>query len=209
MIVRDDWNHYTYVYGDDRTATIAFDVAAAVFSEDHFAHGVRVVTEGDLASIEAALDGADALLVGRLTYGDRRELVLQVADLASFAEARSRVEALGATVHDTPGWGYFDERVCPTPADWRRIQDRETLERLDLDGNGALRVLHRFFGDDAALDAIGSRLEAEGFAPVERSERRMALAHEHPLDDVSRITIGLMRLSEHHGAVYDGWVLPG
>ncbi|MCA9491906.1 MAG: hypothetical protein KC656_04655 [Myxococcales bacterium] len=207
-----DWNHYTYVYGEGRTARVDFDVEAAVLPSDDSQRGLRVRwADGsvDRTSLQHVLDGVDAWLVGKLTYAGTTELVLQ---LGGSVDADAVVHALaqtGATTELTAGWDYFNDRVCPTPQDWRRIQDREALERLDIDGDGELRVLHRFYGDDDALERIRERLADEGFETVESAPSHLTLAHVHPLNDISRITLGLMRLCEPAGVAYDGWVLPG
>jgi hypothetical protein len=208
MRVGSDWNHYTYVYGDDKTARVTFDVEAAVLPNDAGDRGVRFKTTPPLTRDELveALGGVEVWLVGELHYADAVEFVLQVPPTLTNDDLANSLP--GHTLEWTPGWDYFDDRICPTPADWRRIQDREALDRLDLDLDGVLQILHRFYGDATGLEAIASRLEAEGFATVDRSDTRMTLAHSHPIGDVSRITLGLLRLCEKNGVAYDGWVLP-
>ncbi len=217
MRENDSWNHYTYVYGatedqPGRTARVEFDIEAAVLPSDDSMQGLRVRwADGTIEAAELVhiLDAVEAWLVGKLHYHDTRELVLQVDGDVDLADTVRALEQAGATVEKTRGWDYFNDRVCPTPADWRRIQDRETLERLDLDGDGELRVLHRMVGPVESLNAISERLESEGFEEVDREGEHLTLAHVHPIADISRITLGLMRLCEPKGVAYDGWVLPG
>lgn len=206
---RTDWNHYVYRYGegsDAREARVEFDVMAAITGTDG-AHTVRVIApEG--ASLDDALATLDGLHVGTLHYAGKVERV--VACAAPLPEAvRTGLEAAGAAVHVLAGTDYVSDRVHPGPADWRRITDREALERLDLDGDGELRVLHRFYGPASGLQAVAERLEPEGFERVDGDGERLTLAHRHPIGRISEITLGLMRLGEGHGVAYDGWVLPG
>lgn len=201
-----DWNHYRYVYGDDKPAVVHFDVEAAVVPQSGSWHGLRVYGLPDPSALETRLADVEVWLVGELHYDGRIEYVLQV-EQAHVNAVNTALEGLDLAW--TTDWDYFDERVCPTPADWRRIQDREALARLDLDTNGEIEVLHRFYGDAPGLDAIAERLMTEGFTEVDRQTTRMTLAHHHPLVDISTITLGLMRLCESNGVAYDGWLLPG
>jgi hypothetical protein len=211
MRIDSDWNHYDYTYGEGQHATTHFHVGSAVFSDPGLPHGARVIFAAPFEqdAFLAMVQDVDGRLVGRMEYAGKVEMVAALAEADGLEPARSAIEAAGGTIELTDGWGYFDSRVCPSAADWRRIEDREALERLDLDGDGELRILHRFFGGAEALERVWERLEPEGFASVERGDDRMTLAHRHPIADISRITVGLQRLCERAGIAYDGWVLPG
>jgi hypothetical protein len=206
MRIGTDWNHYGYTYGEGKRAEVHFDVEAAVVPQDADWRGLRVHGVADREALVERLADADAWLVGELRYDGRVEHVLVVRPTAVDAVTTALADA---TLEWTSSWDYFDDRVCPTPADWRRIEDREALARLDLDGDGSLRVLHRFYGDADALQAITDRLASEEFTPVDAQPTRLTLAHEHPIDDLSTITVGLLRLCERLGVAYDGWILPG
>jgi len=207
---RSDWNHYEYVYGEGARARVDFDVMAAVLPDDEGKNCLRVVCADDMVpAVEGALAAVEGRLVGTLAYAGQQEWVVWT-DLEQVpASLGSRV---GVQAQLVPGRDYTADRVFPDPADWRRIEDREAIQRLgllDLDGDGILRVLHRFVGSEAALGAIAERLASESFTPVDRGDGRMTLAHEHPIERISEITLGLQRLSEARGVAYDGWVLPG
>lgn len=208
---RPVWNHYTYTYGEGRSARVEFDVEAAIGLSRPDSTGARLVADAavDEGRIAEALGELDVLLVGILAYAGQVERVIQTPSPEAVTARRGALAEAGVTLELTPGWAYFEDRVSPSPADWQRIGDREALERLDLDGDGHLRVLHRFFGTPRALDAIATRLTPEGFEDAGRDGERMTLAHVHPIGDISRITVGLLRLCEHHGVAYDGWALPG
>jgi hypothetical protein len=210
---RSDWNHYAYTYGEGeqaREARVEFDVMAAVMP-DGAGHTVRVVAdEAESERVLEVLASVDGLHVGTLHYAGRCEQVLVVQQPLSEAVVASLTSA-GGQVHQMKGWDYVNDRVAPAPADWRRITDREALQRLDLDGDGELRVLHRFVGAATGLRAVLDRLVPEGFEQVEHDPdaERLVLAHRHSMGRISEITVGLLRLSERHGVAYDGWVLPG
>lgn len=200
---RGDWNHYTYVYGEGRLAEVEFDVAAALLPDPgRWPHGLRVhLDDADETAVLAALEGADGVLVGRLRYAGRIELVVQVVDPAGVGPIA------GARIERTPGWDYFQDRVSPSPADWRRIEDRETIARLGLAPAGAVRTVHRFYGERAALDRVRERLAPEGFEPLAEDDRHLALVRLQPIEGISLITVGLLRLCEHAGVAYEGWTV--
>jgi len=205
-----DWNHYEYTYGEGAQARVDFDVMAAVVPGDDGANCLRVVVADDgIDAVESLLASVDGRLVGTLRYAGQHEWVVWT-DVRELSDELGRaLAAAGAKVAVLGGHDYANDRIFPTPADWRRIEDREALERLDLDGDGALRVLHRFVGPEAGLAAVAERLAPEAFTEVETGPERRVLAHEHPIGQISDITLGLMRLCEAHGVAYDGWVLPG
>jgi len=207
---RSDWNHYEYTYGEGASARVDFDIMAAVLPDEAGRHCLRVVGDAEAAeAIREALAPVEGRLVGRLRYADKVEWVAWTDHEALPAEQADALQAAGGQVQLVPGRDFSTDRVFPTPADWRRIEDREALERLDLDGDGALRVLHRFVGSEAGLKNVAERLAPEQFTEVDRGPERLTLAHEHPIGRISEITLGLLRLGEAHGVAYDGWVLPG
>lgn len=201
MLRRGDWNHYRYTYAEGREAEVAFDVQAAFLpASDRWPHGVRLLLDEEEAEagVLDALEALDALLVGRLRYAGRLELVLQVGDRAQLGELpRARVE-------HTPGWDYFQDRVSPSPIDWRRIEDRETVERLGLT-EGDLRAIHGFFGEPTALRTVRERLLPERFEIELEEGRHLAMAHVQPVEHISVVTVGLLRLCEQNGVAYEGW----
>lgn len=205
---RADWNHYAYTYGegdDAREARVAFDVMAAVMGVEG-RHTLRILAPEGTA-LDGLLETVDGLHVGTLHYAGKVEWVVACDGLDE--SLRASLRAAGASVQLLDGTDYVSDRVTPSPADWRRITDREALERLDLDGDGELRVLHRFVGPEGGLGAIAERLDPEGFERVVADGEHLTLAHRHPIGRISEITLGLMRLGEAHGVAYDGWVLPG
>ncbi len=209
---RADWNHYVYVYGEGeaaREARVEFDVMAAVMPGDDGVTLRVVAPEAQEAAVSEVLQPLEGLWVGTMRYAGQVETVVQCPRGSLDPAIGSALEALGASWQQVDGWAYTNDRIAPTPADWRRIEDREALERLDLDGDGELRVLHRFYGSAAGLKAIEERLADERFTRVDGSDERLTLAHSHPIGAISEITCGLLRLGEAHGVAYDGWVLPG
>lgn len=213
MRIDTDWNHYTYAYGDEgRTAVVHFDVGCALMPcPDSHQTTVRIQvrqTEAahDLrAHLGAHLGPVDCWLVGTMAYADVTVLVLQVEALTAFDAALPAVLAgLDAAVERSPGWSFFEDRICPTEKDWRRITDREQLERLDVDPTVLADVAHSFYGSEKGLGAIHARLVPEGFRG-EPAGDRLEMRKDHRPADVSGITLPLMRLARQHGCAYDGW----
>lgn len=203
---RGDWNHYTYVYGESARARVDFDVEAALLPQRG---GVSVRVMGPEGLDLSLLEPLDALLVGTLRYAGKVEALLHQEAGDVDPAVRAALEAAGATVEVHPGWDVFDDRICPSPADWRRIEDRETLERLDLDGDQRLRVLHRFVGAERGLEPLQAQLIQGGMELVERRGEHLVMAHVHPIGEISAVTVALLTAGEKLGVAYDGWVLPG
>ena len=131
---RSDWNYYSYRYGEGQEATVHFDVQAALVAPSSHVHCVRVVVPDGTGTFETALmellAEVDGLLVGIMHYGGQTEFVLQVEHHHAVVPHEGSLIERGAALQHCPGWDYFDDRVCPTDLDWRRITDREAIDRL-------------------------------------------------------------------------------
>ncbi|MBT3218956.1 MAG: hypothetical protein HN348_07675 [Proteobacteria bacterium] len=209
---RSDWNFYSYSYGEGQEATVHFDLQAALFTPETHAWCVRVVVENQTGSFETTLmdelADVDGLLVGILEYSQQQEFVLQLEDKAQFTPHEGTLVELGASLEQIDGWGYFDDRVCPTEFDWRRITDREAIECLVRDGldpTEPIELEHYFVGDAATLEEIRHQLDPLGFIEVAVDDSRLALKYKQPLSEVSDVTPSLLNMCRKMGIVYDGW----
>jgi len=213
----DDWNHYSYRYdpgdGEPRTAYVGFDVGCALAPAPG-SHGTTLRLLVPEEHAESLTHGLSALpdtawWVGEERFAGRFVAVLQVDDADGVeALARERFGGISVVVQRSAGWDYFEDRVCPNEHAWRRITDREQLERLGGDMSMPCRVAHAFFGDAAALGRVQERLLAEGFEPVEPAAgERLVLAKEHVPAEVSEVSVPLLRLAREHRCAYDGWWL--
>ena len=114
------------------------------------------------------------------------------------------------TFERSEGWSFFDDRVCPNELDWRRITDREQLERLRAEGvdvAGELMVAHAFYGPRSGLQHVLDRLALEGFESMSWHGNWLVLARTHRLSDASKVSVALLRFSSTLGVAYDGWKL--
>jgi hypothetical protein len=214
------WSGYSYRYGlDQRTAEVRFDLAFATGAAPptHLTT-IRLVVVGDGQAFEAALPSllaeVDCLLVGILRYGSTTEFVLQVEDVAGFAEREAALtaEAGALHVHRSAGWDYFDDRVCPREHDWQRITDRETAEALVAAGADPLahHVLeHAVVGGPDELRRLADDLTSAGFPPPTLDGRRLVVRRTQPLDprEISEVSVMLGAQCRLRGLVYDGWRL--
>ena len=207
-----DWNHYRYVYGEGREATIHFDVGCAL-QPAPATHGtsIRLVLERASGTLQLdRLGGVDCWFVGEIHLPDTTTWVFQVEDAAGFdavLQALQR-EHTALQVERSPGWGYFDERVCPNEVDWQRIADPGQCDRLAQQGVDLDRVrsvAHGFFADRGRLESIEQRLLTEGLRVAERAPDRLVMVREHRLRDVSEVSVALARYARSVGAAYDGW----
>lgn len=210
-----DWNHYHYVYGEGREATVRFDVGCAL-QPDPGTHGqsVRLLVRGEIGDfvqhLERCLAGVDCWFVGEIHYPGTTTYVLQVEDSAGFDAALPSLKQQhdAVDVERSEGWGFFDERVCPNEVDWQRIADREQCGRLEEQGvdlESVRPVAHGFYADETRLDRIEQRLLTEGLTLGERSADRLVMVREHRLCDVSEVSVPLARFARSVGAAYDGW----
>lgn len=203
----DDWNEYRYRYGEDQLAVVEFDVGCALFTPA--SHGtcvrIRVADPAPIEAVLATLDD-DVWLVGRLSYAGACTLVLQCESAASVRAALPD----GTPAEVSEGWGFFDERVCPTEADWQRIADRQQLERLVQGGLDPLEtcpVVHRFYGASDGIAALRERLEGEGMQVHRATDDRLEMTRVHPPAAVSQVSVALARFARTLGVAYDGWQL--
>jgi regulator of RNase E activity RraB len=157
-VAGDNWDFYSYVYGEGQRAMIRFDVTAAKEPE-HAGYGncrrVIVFIDPDsvrddglpikeqfeaLTALEDALirdltdAGVDCRFIGCMTYGGMRDFVFQVEDTAGFAKVASRwVGDRGGNrvgLEESDGWDFFDRKVRPEPGHWRQIENRRVIQAL-------------------------------------------------------------------------------
>jgi glycerophosphoryl diester phosphodiesterase len=214
-----DWNHYDYRYdpGDGhgpRTAHVRFDVGCALMPIPD-SHGTTLrldVSEEQGPALDEVLWALSdaAWWVGEERFAGRYVAVLQVEDAdAVEAEARQLAADLPLTARRSAGWEYFEDRVCPSEHAWRRITDREQLERLGGTELDAPRpVAHAFYGSASGLAKVRARLLGEGFVDASGDATdRLVLHKEHTPATVSEVSVPLLRLARQHGCAYDGWSL--
>lgn len=211
-----DWNTYDYRYeppdgSGPRTATVRFDVGCAVMpTPDHHGTSLRVmVDQGDAAQLDEILWRVSdaAWWVGEERFRGLYVAVLQVTDAEAVeAEIDGHRGELRVRFQRSAGWDYFADRVCPSEHAWRRITDREQLERLGgIDHDVPRPVRHAFYGAPSGLASLRERLLAEGFEAPDTPSDRLVVVKEHTLASVSDISVPLMRLAAQHGCAYDGW----
>lgn len=213
-----DWNHYDYRYEPPegtgpRTATVRFDVGCAVMpTPDHHGTTLRVVVgEGDAAALDEVLwQVSDAAWwVGEERFAGQYVAVLQVEDADGVEAELERLRGeLRLRCLRSAGWDYFADRVCPSEHAWRRITDREQLERLGgIDLQAPRTVSHAFYGGASGLARLQERLVTEGFTGALEGGDRLVVTREHAPASVSEVSVPLMRLAAQYGCAYDGWSL--
>jgi len=214
-----DWNHYDYRYDPEdghgyRTAHIRFDVGCALMpAPDTHATTVRIdVPEEQAPDLDELLWklGDGAWWVGEERFAGRYVAVLQTDDADGVErEAQGLAGTLPLVVRRSAGWDYFEDRVCPSEHAWRRITDREQLERLGgTDLEGPRPIAHAFYGGASGLTKLRERLLAEGFtATSSDATDRLVLLKDHAPNAVSEVSVPLLRLARQHGCAYDGWSL--
>lgn len=210
-IVRDRWNGYTYLFGDNERCVVSFDVTACEPSAQRPSQLRRVIgfsPEGHIspqgmpspqafARLKAIEDtliqqlrqrNVKSWLVGKQVYRGFRELLFQVDDVEGFAKAYATVEAEfgGMKLVDHPDWQFFNDKISPGARGHNHISNREVISALkeagaDLSADHTLD--HTFLGNDAALAAIEGKLAAKGFVDPSRHDRSLTMRIDVPLDD--------------------------
>jgi hypothetical protein len=210
-IVRDRWNGYTYLFGDNERCVVSFDVTACEPTAQKPSQLRRVIgfspedqispqgmplppAFARLKAIEDALltelksRKVKSWLVGKQVYRGFRELLFQVDDLAGFAKAYEAVEAEfgGMKLVEHADWQFFNDKISPGERGHNHIGNREVIGRLkeagsDLEAEHTLD--HTFVGAASALAAIGTELEENGFTRTGTTERSLTMSVPLPLDD--------------------------
>lgn len=210
-IVRDGWNGYTYLFGDNERCVVSFDVTAcdpAVQKPSQlrrvigFSPDNQVSPQGmpsppafaRLKAIEEALireltaRRVKAWLVGKQVYRGFRELLFQVDDLAGFTKAYAMVEAEfgGMKLVEHPDWKFFNDKISPGERGNNHIANREVIGGLkeagsDLEAEHTLD--HTFIGPANALTAIEIELAEAGFERTGTTERSLTMSVPLHLDD--------------------------
>ncbi|MBN1486777.1 MAG: DUF695 domain-containing protein [Anaerolineae bacterium] len=238
QIVGDSWNMYAYQYGDGNQAVISFDTSLA--SEEHhegYNTSMRVIVYiplecvmanglparqalPELDNIEQRLveslekGAVDCKLGGRMTYGGMREFVFQVEDIEKFRDSAtslsSSVVDYKVELREQEGWGFFDQKVRPSPVFWQQIKDREVIEQLIQAGSDpqAIHNLeHTFVGDPKILKRLKGELITNGFELVSDAGDTLVMSKGSKLDlnQVFGLTSKLSGYCRHLGISYDGW----
>ena len=210
-IIRDRWNGYTYLFGEDERCVVSFDVDACDpanqkpsqlrrvigFSpEDHIgAQGMpSPASFARLRAIEDAMvEGLRAKkvrcwLIGRQVYRGMRELLFQVDDVKAFGEVYAAVEDHfgGMKLIEHADWGFFNDKIRPDERGFNNIANREVITGLKEAGSdlSAEHTLdHVFIGPSGALEKIATELAGKGFGEGSRHKDSMTISIAAALDD--------------------------
>jgi regulator of RNase E activity RraB len=157
---------------------------------------------------------APVRLVGRLTHGGLRELVLQVGDVEAakmVITGWSGAAELEVDLHEHEGWTFFDDMVWPSDADWEQIANRDLVEQLveaGCDPTAPVAADFTFTGPHEALVALSATLRDSGFeVALDDGGEVLEATQEVGLEPISltALTIELAVMAERHGAAFDGW----
>jgi hypothetical protein len=210
-IVRDRWNGYTYLFGENERCVVSFDVTACDPAAQKPSQLRRVIgfsPEGQISpqgmplppafarlkAIEEKLIGelkarkVKAWLVGKQVYRGFRELLFQVDDLGGFEKAYAAVEAEfgGMKLVEHPDWEFFNDKISPGERGYNHIGNRDVISQLKAAGSdlAAEHMLdHTFVGSASALAAIEAELEENGFSRTSTTESSLTMSVPLPLDD--------------------------
>ena len=223
-IVRDVWNGYTYLFGDNDRCVVSFDVAACDPAAQRPSELRRVIgfsPEGHISpqgmpspqafarlkAIEDALiqqlrqRNVKAWLVGKQVYRGFRELLFQVDDVDGFAQAYAVVEAEfgGMKLIDHPDWQFFNDKISPGERGHNHIANRQVITALKEAGSdlSAEHTLdHMFLGEAKDLAAIETALAGKGFTNPSRGDGTLTMQLEAPLDDQDMVDAMTMYLRD-------------
>jgi len=177
----------------------------------------RLWTMEDQLCASLSEAGVTCRLVGRLTYGGRRELVFQLADRDAFRPplafwmARNPDYEMDFAEHD--GWEFFDTFIRPTPEQRLAMADGRVIEGLIEAGSDPEKphVLEFVFcGDAGGLQHVADALAARGYrpaVPLEFASGQIVMFKEMTLDASAILgeSIAHRRLAAECGVAYDGW----
>lgn len=166
---------------------------------------------------------AGGKFVGRITTGGIRYFyyyVPEITDRAHIANALERFPEYQfsySRTHD-PGWAHYLEVLYPSDEEFQTIKNQRVLEVLEKNGddlNAERPVTHwSFFKGQQDRQAFLSDALDMGFSI---HDLREDWSEEHPLvaclertdhvdyDSINSVVIDLLRLTETHHGIYDGW----
>jgi regulator of RNase E activity RraB len=203
-IKRQNWNFYSYTYGDNLTALIEFDVEFALEDSHqgynsckriiiYIAHencgpnglaykeeNIRVKNlENELIS---ALSGIDCKLTGKMSYGAMCDLNFQTNDSAGFMSTVSNWISNQKThkieIIEKDGWEFFDAKIKPNHIYWHQITDRRTIGTLIENGSNPEKehnIEHSFLGEKETLQSLCDQLTSDGFTMSSFNDNQLVL----------------------------------
>jgi regulator of RNase E activity RraB len=237
--VSEHWQVYSYTFGEGQRAIIRFDHDAATERAHHghtrcrrviiFLPLEQIAPNGlprryeMLESVEKWEDsllealtaaGVDGRLVGVMTYHGLRDIVFQVTDADHFAlvveHFKATLPGVRIETKGSEGWEFFDTRVAPSPDNWRRINDRITVEHLLEAGTDPTQphaLEHHFLGPPERLKFLAEQLSGAGFTGTHAGGDQLTMTKVAPLDPevISEETVKLAGYCAKIGVRYDGW----
>lgn len=170
----------------------------------------------------------NAVFVGRITGGGRRELYFYATAPEGFRRAVTEV-CVGHPGYDfdfgdqpDPDWSQYFDVLYPSPRDIQRMKNRRVIEALEAEGDPleeARPVAHWIYFDGSAQSAVAAdRLAAAGFqtdeirADPDGGQRRSGLRIERvdrvDSTSIDTVVLEILDLVDGLGATYDGWECP-
>jgi len=156
------------------------------------------------------------VLLARITYNGRRELVFQLHDWETFRppfgdwmKAHSGYET---DISEHEGWTFFSESIWPSREDWQCIFDRRVVDNLKKAGSNPARehtLEFVFRGEIEPLNEIMRALLMRSYWVVKLSpeEQMLIIAKNLPLDLslITRESLSHLKEADRLKIEYDGW----
>ncbi|MDD5406368.1 MAG: DUF695 domain-containing protein [Sulfurovaceae bacterium] len=111
-------------------------------------------------------------------------------------------------------WNYYHHLLYPSVYEWQIIHNHKVCDSLQANGDDlkiSRMIEHNFYlPDKAKSDILKDELRKDGFILQEESKdlenKIMFYRKDIPFYyDIDELTLGLIKLGEKHGAIYDGW----
>jgi len=162
------------------------------------------------------------LYVGRNTSDGNRDFYFYSNDTASLeAELNNMMKTFPEYQFETgsredPDWNVYAEFLYPSPDDKQRMMNRRVCEQLQKHGDELVsprKIDHRcYFKKKMDAEAFKKELLTQNFAIV-GTGRTKPLIGELFVDfdrsdtpsEIDDVVIPLVRLTEKHNGIYDGW----
>ena len=200
----ENWNFYSYTYGDNMAALIEFDYEVAKEGE-HKGHNSckRVIIyiapencspnglafkeeslrikdlENDLLS---NLSEVDCKLVGKMSYGAMCDFNFQTNDSTTFINVVTRwmssQKSHKIEMIEKDGWEFFDTKIKPNHIYWQQINDRRVIGLLMEQGSNPDKehtIEHSFIGEKDKLQSFSDQLTSDGFILGSLNDNQLTL----------------------------------
>lgn len=231
----DNWEFFSYTYGEGMRASILFDTEAVSYKGKDYNTCVRLIMhinqgncleDGLPTQMEwAEISDVDEFMqediqsnswyVARMIYSGMVDFVFQTDEpkklIAELEKTKHSIFTIYRTeILQSAGWDFFNNNVAPGEIDWQMITDSKLIRQLldtGADPDKEYTLNHTIMGPHDKLNEFWSIIEKDGYAKVSLTENKLVVSRPSRLHlfEISAITQEFASFCPKQGLCYDGW----